>query len=209
MSHKLEIEGQEVDVFTTEEVAAREAAARAAVEGEWKPKYETAEQERVRTQGILEARTKEFGQAREGFKRLSDEQYAKLEEKDKIIYDNQLTIHSNNEKIAESDKKTKESAIDSAIRVKVGGDATLFAKVKDMYALVNLEDVTPEQMQIRVNAALGAVGTTSPDLLAAAGFGGGSFEPPRRDEGSTSFADTERGKDLAKSLGILIEEPKK
>lgn len=208
MSHKLEIDGVEVDVFTSEEVAAREAGVRTTVEGEYKPKLTAAETETARVAKLLEDRTKEFGQARTEFKRLSDEQYAKLDEKDKVIYDNQLLLADKDKTITESNQKAKESAIDSAIRAKVGSDANLFTKVKEMYGLINLEDLTPDAISVRVAAALGAIGTTAPDLLAAAGFSSGGFEPPQRDVGKESFADTERGKEIAKSLGISLEAPK-
>ena len=208
MAHKLEIDGQEVDVFTTDEVAAREAAARTAAESEWKPKFETAEQEKTRLAGLLEQRSKEFGAARGEFQRLSDEQQSKLTATELALYKNQEMLADRDAKLAEADKKAYESAVDSAIRAKTGGDAALFAKVKEMYALIQLEDVTPEQIATKVAAAFGAIGTTAPDLLAAAGFGGGGFQPPQRDSGRESFADTERGKEIAKALGIMIEPPK-
>lgn len=208
MSRKVEIDGEEVEVYTAAERDTAIADARTAVEGEWKPKLTAAETETARVAKLLEDRTKEFGQGRAEFKRLSDEQYAKLDEKDRTIYDNQVVIADKDKTITESNQKAHESSVDTAIKAKVGSDVNLFTKVKEMYGLINLEDLTPDQIVQKVNVAFGAVGTREPDLLAAAGFGtGGGFEPPRK-EAKDSFADSERGKELAKALGIPLEAPK-
>lgn len=204
---KVEIDGEEVEVYTAAERDTAIAETRTAVEGEWKPKFETAEQEKVRLAGILEARGRELVGQEAKFKKLSDEQYAKLEEKDRTIYDNQVALNDRDAKIADADKKVHESSVDAAIRAKVGTDTNLFTKVKEMYAIINLEDLSADQIAQKVNVAFGAVGTTAPDLLAAAGFTSGGFEPPRR-ETKDSFADSERGKEIAGRLGIVLEPPK-
>lgn len=209
MSQKVEINGEEVEVYTAAERDAAVAEARTTVEGEWKPKLTTAEQEIVRVNGLLEQRAKEFAGARDGFQKLSDDQKSKLTAAELTIYHNQELLAERDKTITENNQRTKDSSIDAAIRARVGADQTLFTKVKEMYGIINLEDLTPEQVAIRVNASLGAIGQTSPDLLATAGFGGGNFEPPRRDTGKESFADTERGREIAATLGIIIEVPKK
>lgn len=207
MAHKLEIDGVEVDVFTTDEVAARETATRTAVEGEWKPKFETAEQERVRLDGLLTARAKEFEGARTEFKRLSEEQVAKLDIAQRTIYENGLALQTEREQRNKIEKTAHDSAVDVAISARVKGNKELFTKVKEMYGLVGLSDITPEQITTRVNAAFGALGQTAPDLLASAGFGGGGYEPPKReDDGKESFADSERGKAGIKQLNIAMDE---
>lgn len=202
MSQKITIGDQEVEVFTAEE----HMAALAGVRGEFEPKLTKAEQERERLSGLLDARGRELSGQEAKFKRLSDEQVAKLDEKDLIIYNNQLFMADQNKKIADADTKAYENAVDAAIRARVGTDANLFTKVKEMYGLINLEDVTQEQVATKVAAAFGAIGVTAPDLLASAGFSGGGFAPPTRETGGETFADSERGKDLAKFLGIGLTE---
>lgn len=205
MTHKLEINGEEVDVFTADEVTARETAARTAAEGEWKPKAESAMSEKERLEGLLEQRSKEVAGARGEFKRLSDEQVGALTAAQKVIYDNQILLAEKDVKIAESDRKVYEGARDSMIRTKTNGDPKLFDKVKEMYAVINLEDITPEQMKMRVDAAFGAVGVVAPDFLASAGFGGGSFEPPVKGDDKQSYADTAAGKAAAAAFGLRTE----
>jgi hypothetical protein len=142
---------------------------------------------------------------------LSEDQVKALSEKDAIIYANQLEF----QKIKESDDKAKkialESQIDSELRKKVGSDEKLFAKAKDMYGLIGIEATTPEQIQKKVLATLGALGQTEPDLIASVfGAGSGSFEPPKpAGESEKTFADTEKGKMAAKDLGLILEVPKK
>lgn len=205
---KVEIDGAEVEVYTAAERDAAIAETRTAVEGEYKPKLTTAEAEQKRLQGLIDSRAEEFKNAGEKFRRLSDEQVAALDAAQRTIYENQAALQTEREGRIASDKRVYESTRDTAIRTKVGSDTALFDKVKEMYGVIQLEDVTPEQMTARVNAAFGAVGTTSPDLLAAAGFGSGNFEPPVQKENEKSFADTEGGKALAEKLGMMVEAPK-
>lgn len=201
---EVEINGEKVQVYTAAERQADIDTAKAQVESEWKPKFETAEQEKVRLAGILETRTKEFGTAREGFRRLSDEQVGKLDEKDRIIYQNQLDIATERETNAKTNKSIHDAAVDVAIRARTGSNEEIFKKVKGMYGLINLEDLTPEQITTRVNAAVGAIGTTERDLLASAGFGGGGFEAPviQNDEKQL----TPKQQEIARTLGLATTE---
>lgn len=206
MSQKVEINGEEVEVFTTEEVAAQVAAGKAAVEGEYKPKIEGLQTELTGARTALSERAGEFAK----FRKLSDEQVSQLAEKDRIIYENGLALHQAHEKNAAADKLTYDNAVSAAIKAKVGSDEALITKVKNMYELVNLQDRTPEEISTRVAAALGAISQTEPDLLATAGFSGGSFEPPKpKGEEKQTFADTDAGKELAGKLGLKTEIPKK
>lgn len=206
MSQKVEINGEEVEVFTTEEVAARETAVRTEVEGVYKPQLEDATKKLTAAEEAAAKRALEFGQ----FRKLSEEQVKQLSEKDAIIYANQLQIQEGKEREDASKKSAKESAVTAAIRSKVGTNEKLFTEAQKMYGLLGLDDATPEGIAQRVTAALGALGSTQPDLLAGAGFSGGSFEPPKQKEkAEETFADKEAGKELAGKLGLTLEEPKK
>lgn len=208
MSKQVEIDGEQVEVYTAEEHNAAVAAAKTAAEGEWKPKVEDLTGKLTAAEQASAKRALEFGQ----FRKLSEDQVKALSEKDAIIYANQLKF----EEIAQADiaaKKTAaENARDAAIRAKIGTDETLFGKVKDMYNLIGIEATTPEQIERKVLATLGAIGTTEPNLVATvAGFSSGSYIPPSANENKDdkSFADTERGKKAAAELGLQIEVPKK
>ena len=199
-------DGSEIEVFTADEVAARETAVRTAVEGEYKPKLTEAEQKLAEAAKAAGDRAREFGE----FRKLSEEQVAKLSEAERVIYENGLLLQAEREKNAAAAKTARETSITAAIRARVGTDQKVFDRVRTMYDLVNLDDATPEGVAARAAAALGALGQTEPDLLASIGLtAGGGYQPPQRQEGDKSFADTEAGKQGAALLGLMVEEPKK
>lgn len=203
---KIEHEGQEIEVYTADEVVARETAAKTAAETEFKPKLEGLEKELGEARTALGARAGEFAQ----FRKLSDDQLKQLTEKDRIIYENQLSLQTEREKNAKLETERKTSAIDAAIKARTGSDEKLFAKVKEAYGIVQLKDETPEQLSTRVMAALGVASVSEPSLAAqVTGFTGGSYAPPQpAGAGGKSFADTEAGKAGANELGLTIETPK-
>lgn len=203
MVQKVEINGEEVDVYTAQERQADIDAAVAAKDGEYQPKITELETELGTVRTKLGERTSEIRE----FRKLSDEQVGKLSESEQVIYQNQLTIAERDATIAATSKAAHEAAVVAAIRATVGTDQKLFDEAFKMYGLVNLEDASPEQMKIRVAAAIGALGQTSPDLLAAAGFSSGSFEPKKQEQQSDSFADSEAGKAAAAELGLIVEPP--
>lgn len=195
----------EIEVFTTDELAAKVAEATAAAEGVWKPKLGELETKLTEAQQRVADRAVQMGQ----FRKLSDEQKAKLDETQRLLYDNMELLDAERTKNAGADKKAYDTAVASAIRGIVGKNDVLFGKVKDMYDVIQLEDVTPEQVAVRAKAAFGALGMSSPDLLASAGFRtDGAFEPPseKKDPNAKeSFADTPEGKAAAAALGLKID----
>lgn len=206
MSTKVEINGEEVEVFTAAEVQERETTVRTAVEGEYKPKVTELETKLTDAQKAATLRAEEFGQLR----RLTDDQKLKLSATELALYENQVTLDDERKKTAASADAAKKSSIEAAIRAQVGVDQKVFDEAKKMYELIGIEDNTPEGITTRVKAAIGALGTTAPDLLAAAGFSSGSFEPPKpANKDSESYADSEAGKAAAADLGIILEAPKK
>lgn len=201
MVQKVEINGQEVEVYTADEVA----AAKTEVEGQYKEKLTAAEAEKIRLEGLLTQRAKEFEGQRTEFKRLSKEQQDKLTETELALYKNMEILADRDAKLGEADKKAYDAAVMAAITARTGGDDALTKKVREMYDLIQLEDVTPEQIAARAAAALGAVGVSTPNLLAQAGFSSGSFEPPKPRTDTASFSDTDEGKQLASRLGLKVE----
>jgi len=208
MTMKIEGEdGKEIEVYTASEVQEREAAAKAAVEGEYKPKLEDLTGKLTKAEQAAAQRAVEFGQ----FRKLSEDQVKALSEKDAIIYANQLKFQELAEADAKKRKEAIEAQVDSALRSKIGTDEKLFAKAKEMYGLIGIEANTPEEISKKVLVTLGAVGQAEPDLIASVfGAGSGSFEPPKpKGEGEKTFADTEAGKKAAAELGLVIEPPAK
>lgn len=198
-------DGTEIEVFTADEVAVKETSVRTAIESEYKPKLTKAEEDLADAMTRAGERATEFGQLR----KLSEEQVAKLSVAERTIYENQVKLDEERAKNVTAAETAHKSAVEAAIRAKVGTDTKLFDKIKAMYGLVQLEDASAEQIAIRVNAAIGAIGQTEPDLLAAAGFTlGGAFEPPKQQVAEEGFADTERGKEGADELGLITEPPK-
>lgn len=202
MSQKVEIDGVETEVFTVEEVE----AAKTAVKGEYEPKLTAAEAEKVRLDGLLKERADEF----KGFRKLSEDQVAKLDAASRIIYENGMALQAEREKSAGYEKTAKETSIATAVRAKVGTNEKLFEETMKMYQIVGLDDGTPEGIAKRANAAFGALSTDQPDLLASAGFVlGGTFAPPsEKGNDDKGFGTTDAGKEFAKKMGMVIEPPK-
>ncbi len=204
MSEKMEINGVETEVFTTEEITARVAEAVAKVEGEWKPKVDDLTGKLSEAEKHQAARAIEMGQ----FRKLSDDQRGKLDEANKVIYDNMVLLNTEREKNAGADKKAYESAVETAIRSIVGKNEVLFQKTKDVYDVIGLEDITPEQIVTKAKMSFGAIGMASPDLLASAGFRtDGAFAPPETKEEKKGNPDVDeaRIKQGAAELGVQIE----
>ncbi len=204
---KVEHEGQEIEVYTADEVQAREAAAATAKENEYKPKLEQATGEVSRLNGIINERAEEFRQ----FRKLSDEDKAKLSAAERTIYENQEALESERQKNVAAEKARIESARDAAIRKRTGNDDKLFDKVKQAYEVINIEATTPEAIEHRTAMAIGAITSVEPDLVGQLGaFGGGSHAPGgdqggkdgKKDEG---FGATPAGKAFADDLGLQIE----
>lgn len=195
-------EGQELELYTADEVAAKALE----VENTYKPQVTSLTEKLTDAEKRMAERAGEFAQ----FRKLSDEQIAKLDVAQRTIYENSLLLQAEREKNAGADKQAYESAVGQAIRAKVGNDPKLIEKARAMYDVIGLEDVTPEQIQARAAAAVGALSQTEPDIIASLGVSiNGSFEPPKaKDAGDKSYADSEAGKAAAKALGLTLEPPK-
>lgn len=200
-------EGVEVEVYTADEMKAASEAAVQAKEKEFTPIKTKLETDLADATKALGERAGEFKQ----FRKLNDDVVVKLSVAERTIYENGLALQEAREKDEKRTKDDNARLVDTAIRAKVGTDEKLFTKVKDMYSLIGIEATTPEAVERKVLATLGAIGTTEPDLVASvAGFSGGSYIPPVvKKEGEGSFADTEQGKRGAVELGLKLEADKK
>lgn len=199
--------GEDVTVFTAEEVTARETAAAEKIKGEYEPKLTAAQAEEARLSGLLKSRAQDFA----AFRTLSEEQVAKLDEKDRIIYENQKQLkEAADQRIADAAAATK-AVVANAIKAKAGDNTKLAEKMTEMYDLIGVKAETPEQIEAKVLMTLGAIGTSTPDLVASVnGFSSGSYAPPATPgNDGKSFADTPSGQAGAAELGLTLEAPKK
>ena len=203
MAKFLDQDGNEVEAFTQEE---RDAYAATIVEqkvGETKAEYES----RIKDREEFHASQKEnFGKLRE----LSEKQLAELNAKDRIIYDNQIALQKANEEREKSEKETLTAKIDAEIKAKSNGNADLEAKIRANLEFINIDARTPEQISAKVALARGGVFEQNPDMLAMVGGYNGTVYPGgvKPTEKKESFADTERGKEIMRQAGMIVELPK-
>lgn len=163
------------------------------------------EEELGRLNGIITERAGEFKQ----FRKLTDDQTAKLTAAERTIYENGLLLHEANEKTAKLEKEKGETAVSTMIASKAGKNEKLAAKMKEMWPLLGIEATTPEQLEQKANMILGALATTEPDLVASvASFSGSHLPPNSKPKEGETFADTAGGKQLGSELGLTLETPK-
>ena len=204
MAKLYDADSTEVEAFLPEEVEAKVSEAVKAKETEYATKLKEKE-DKIAEQGkALGERANQFAT----FRKLNDDVVAKLSEAERTIYENGLALSKEQEERKATEKRNQEALVETAIRGKAGTDEKLFAKMKDMWGVINIEAVTPEQIEQKTKMILGAINQTEPDLLASvAGFSNGSYMPPKtgdEKEGEKTFADTEKGKKLADELGLKL-----
>jgi hypothetical protein len=205
-------DGNEIEVFTAEEVQAKiDAATTTAVkakEDEFGKTKSQLDAELADARKALGERAGEFKQFRE----LHADVVAKLSLAERTIYENQLAQKKADDTRVADDKKRQDAVVDTVLRSKAGKDEKLFTKMKDTWGIINVNATTPEEIEKKVMMVLGAIQTTEPDLLAGvAGFSGSGYMPPKQKASGDeeSFGNTEKGKAMAKDLGLTLEPPAK
>lgn len=198
-------DGAQVEVYTADELAAARTEGASAKETELKPKMTELETELTGAKTALAARAGEFAQ----FRKLSEEQVAAMTEKDRIIYENSLALNKANEDRVAAEESAAKERIINVIKAKAGANEALKTKMEEMWPLIAVEAVTPEQIEAKAQMVLGAISTQTPNLVAGVAGFNGSYSPPG-DTGTSdkTFGETEAGKGLAERLGIQLE-PKK
>ena len=199
--------GEDVTVFTAEEVTAKETAATTAAEAKLKPDLDKSAAEVTRLETLLKNRAQDFA----AFRTLSEEQVAKLDEKDRIIYENQVQIKNGADQRIADVAAAQKVVVTNAIKAKAGDNTKLVERMTEMYDLIGVKAETSEQIEAKVLMTLGAIGTSTPDLVASVnGFVGGSYAPPVvPGSEEKSFADSPQGKAGASELGLTLEAPTK
>lgn len=198
--------GEEIEVYTADEVKAAADARAAEKDAEFAPVKTELEGKLTAAETAAAQRAGEFAQ----FRKLNEEQVAKLTIAERTLYENQLKLKESEDTRLADQKTAQENAVKSVIAAKAGTNAKLAEKMTEMWPLIGVEAITPEQLEEKAKMVLGALSTTVPDLVATAnGFAGGSYQPPvvQRKDGE-SYADTAAGKAAAAELGLNIEMPK-
>lgn len=194
-------DGTEIEVYTAEEVQTQKDEAIKAKEEEFGKTKAEIEAERDEARKALGERNSEFKQ----FRKLSEDQVAKLSIAEKALYDNQLVMEDMRKAAEDTAKTSQELAVANAIKARAGGDEKLIKKLTDTYAVIGIQANTPEEINNKITMALGAIGTTEPDLLASlGGYNGVALPPNQKSTNEPSFAETERGKAGAAELGLKI-----
>lgn len=204
--------GEEIEVFTaaevTEQVTKATEDTKKIANDEFGKTKAQIEAERDEAKKALGERTSEFGK----FRKLNDETLAKLSIAERTIYENQKVADDREQIRVKKEQEDQAARVDVALRSKAGKDEKLFTKMKELWGAIQIDAVTPEQIENKTLMVLGAIQTTQPDLLASvSGFSSGRYVPPGTSSGDKkdSFADTERGKAAAKELGLDFEPKKK
>lgn len=201
----------EIEVYTADEVKAREtSAAETAIkakEAEFGTAKTALEKELGDAKAALATRAGEFKQ----FRKLSDDALAKLDEAQRTIYNNGLLLEEERKKGADFQKATHDAQVTAVLKAKSGNDPKLFEKLKEVYDVLGIEALTAEQIEKKAGMALGSLRVSEPDLVASViGVGGGSAMPPGpTHQADKGFGDSDRGKALASELGLTLEPKKK
>lgn len=197
MSQKVDIDGVETEVYTADEVA----AAKAEVEGIYKPQLDEVTGKLTEAEKRAAERAGEFKQFRE----LNEKQVTELSEKDRILYENTKALKAATDEIAAERNKGIEAQVAAAIALKAGGNEKLAGRMKDLWSIIGVEAKTPEDIAHKANMVLGALSTTEPDLVASVGTFSGAALPPNGGSQEKGFGETDRGKAAAAELGFKIE----
>lgn len=199
-------DGAEIEVYTADEVQAKAAEAVAAKETEFGAVRTELEGKLTDAEKRAQERAGEFAQ----FRKLSEEDKAKLSTAERTIYENTEALARSEEARITAETAAAKNLVTTAIKAKAGTNATLEEEMTKAWELVGVVANTPEEIELKAQMVLGMLSVSKPDLVAAAnGFSGG-FQPPApvRKEGD-SFADTDSGKALGAELGLTLETPKK
>lgn len=198
---EIEQDGKTITVYTQEEVAAQVEAAKTEVSGELGTKLTAAEAEKTRLEGLLNERAGEFGQ----FRKLNEEQKAKLSQAELANYQIQEQLNTANESIASLKGEIAQGKIDAVIAAQCGNDPDLITKVKTMYGKIDMPAGSPEEIAARVRAAFGAIAPQDRNVAAfiASTGGNGAYQPPQPQNAADK--PSERVAQGAQELGLKIE----
>jgi hypothetical protein len=166
---------------------------------------------------VIEQKTNDIVGARkqaQKLKQLSEEEKERLSEKEIELHNAMLAEQERREAlekdIAERNKRDVEARRDSAIKRMVGDNEELKQKVLANYARIkDAENAFTDEDVARVaNEAFNMLGEARPDPINSALGDANGGNPPQTGTGER-FSDTQRGKEVAKAIGIDIEPKQK
>lgn len=163
-------DGEEIEVFTADELNTRVSAK----EAEFANERTSLTGQLTEAQKALADRAGEFKQ----FRKLSEEAVQKLSVAERTIYENGIVLQEAIEGKKALEVKAVESQVDSSIRALVGTDEKLFTEMKKMWGIVGIEANDQQAIDSKAKMIIGMLNVSQPDLIASVqGFSGGSFAP--------------------------------
>lgn len=205
MPIKVTHEDKEIEVYTADEVTARETSAVKAKEDEFGKTKSQLDADLAEARKALDERSGEFKQ----FRKLNDDQVKKLSLAEKTIYENGLALQEEKEKNNKREKEIYEGNINTVLKSKAGGDEKVAKKMREIWDVIGIDAKTPEEIERKTAMVIGAIKTTEPDLIASVAGFGGSASVPNKGNDEKGFGETDKGKAAAADLGLMMEPPKK
>jgi len=192
-------DGEKIEVYTKEEVAAQAEAAVAVAKEEIGKTIAEKEAEIAKLHKVSAEKTENF------------KKYNELGEEEKKAFDaNTVTIMKRADKLeeelaqtktalAEKEQREKEYSKNTILKGIHAGDEKLKATIEEAYGRLNMPETTPDEIMARADAAakLAGISTKSPNPLYSS-FSGEA--PNLKSEKDKEFVETERGKSFYEEL---------
>jgi hypothetical protein len=193
-------EGKEIEVFTAEEVAAREKAAGEAVgktEGE---KNAALQAELEKARRVLSEKTDNFKKLHE----MTEEEKSKMSaaqiESAKRMEAAETRASALEEEIKKDKTTRSDKAREKALARYSGTDEKVKEKLVENYKLINLPEGDEDEINRKVEAAWNMMGVGKPKVNPL----NQSWQGDAPNKGSSeNFAESERGKAALKNMGEL------
>lgn len=202
MGKYIDNEGNEVEAFSQEELDAKLAETKTALESEYKPKLESLQSDLDSTKiALSKLENKDFNFRK--LEELNDEERKKLSAQEIELMQRQESIEKQQQELAkqreDDQKKQKEDRETRLFRKYIGNNKELGEKVKFHYDRLADKAETEEEIERKLQDAIRlATPELKADPLTSAINSGGSYPVDAQKELSSSQ------KDLAKKLNLNI-----
>lgn len=201
MPQKITVEGNEMEVYTSEELTAREQAAAAAIEEKYKPVVE----ENTKTKGELAQERKFRAEQAINFKKLRDMTPEEKKDLSPTDIENRRIAEQTADELTQLKKEKEDDAKihseklkTNAIKRWAGEDADLKKKLEDNWEIINLKATDEDTAAQRAEMAMNMTGLRKNNPLRQSWSG----DAPKKGI-EDNFKETERGKAADKLIGEI------